>query len=125
MGIHVHVGAQRRRDPRKLRARVGGAAAMSDWDVAIVGGGILGLATARELLKRRPATRLLVLERAPEVGTGQTGTNSGVIHAGVYYAPGSLKARLCVEGARDLYEYCDERGIAAERVGKVIVATTE
>ena len=98
---------------------------MSDWDVAIVGGGILGLATARELLKRRPDTRLVVLERASEVGTGQTGANSGVVHAGVYYAPGSLKARLCVEGARELYEYCDERGIVAERVGKVIVATTE
>jgi 2-hydroxyglutarate dehydrogenase len=98
---------------------------MSDWDVAIVGGGILGLATARELLTRRPDRRLIVLERAPAVGQGQTGANSGVIHAGVYYAPGSLKARLCVEGARELYEYCDERGIAAERVGKVIVATDE
>jgi len=98
---------------------------VSDWDLAVVGGGILGLATARELLRRRPGLRLVVLEREAAVGQGQTGANSGVIHAGVYYAPGSLKAKLCVEGARELYEYCDERGIRAERVGKVIVATSE
>jgi 2-hydroxyglutarate dehydrogenase len=104
---------------------MGGAQAVSDWDVAIVGGGILGLATARELLRRRPQTRLVVLERAPQVGQGQTRANSGVIHAGVYYAPGSLKAKLCVEGARELYEYCAERGIEAPRIGKVIVATDE
>jgi len=96
---------------------------VSDCDVAVVGGGIIGLATARELLKRRPGMRLVVLERAEAVGLGQTGANSGVVHAGVYYTPGSLKARLCVEGARELYEYCDERGIRAERCGKVIVAT--
>jgi (S)-2-hydroxyglutarate dehydrogenase len=64
-----------------------------------------------------------VLEREGAVGTHQTGHNSGVIHAGVYYTPGSLKARLCVEGARELYEYCDEHGIASEKCGKVIVAT--
>jgi 2-hydroxyglutarate dehydrogenase len=64
-----------------------------------------------------------VLEREAEVGTHQTGHNSGVIHTGVYYQPGSLKARLCVEGARELYEYCAERGIASERCGKLIVAT--
>jgi 2-hydroxyglutarate dehydrogenase len=87
-----------------------------------VGGGILGLACARELLLRRPGTRLVVLEREAELGTGQTGANSGVIHAGVYYSPGSLKARLCVEGARLLYEYCDSKAIAAERCGKLIVA---
>jgi 2-hydroxyglutarate dehydrogenase len=98
---------------------------MSECDVAVVGGGIVGLAVARELLARKPGRSLVVLEAADRIGTGQTGANSGVIHAGVYYAPGSLKARLCVEGARDLYEYCDQRGIAAERVGKVIVATDE
>jgi L-2-hydroxyglutarate oxidase len=91
-------------------------------DLAIVGGGIIGLAVARELIRRDPAASICVLEREPEIGTHQTGHNSGVIHAGVYYPPGSLKARLCVEGARDLYEYCDQRGIAVERCGKLIIA---
>ena len=94
-------------------------------DVVVVGAGIVGLAVARELLARRPAASLMVLERADSIGTGQTGTNSGVIHAGVYYAPGSLKARLCVEGASELYDYCQANGITAERCGKVIVATSE
>jgi (S)-2-hydroxyglutarate dehydrogenase len=92
-------------------------------DIAIVGGGIVGLAVARELIKRDPRATVCVLEREAEIGTHQTGHNSGVIHAGVYYQPGSLKARLCVEGARELYEYCEERGIANERCGKLIVAT--
>jgi L-2-hydroxyglutarate oxidase len=92
-------------------------------DLAIVGGGILGLAVARELSRRNPRASVCVLERESEVGTHQTGHNSGVIHAGVYYQPGSLKARLCVEGARDMYDYCEERGIANERCGKVIIAT--
>ncbi len=91
-------------------------------DVAIVGGGILGLATARELLRREPGARVAVLEREQEVAAHQTGHNSGVIHAGIYYAPGSLKARLCLAGARELYEYCDARAIPYERCGKVIVA---
>jgi len=95
------------------------------WDVVIVGAGILGLATARELLQRAPDTRLLVLEREPDIASHQTGHNSGVIHAGIYYAPGSLKARLCVEGARDLYEFCDRHGIAYERCGKLIIALDE
>lgn len=97
--------------------------APSRCDVAIVGGGILGLAVARELLARKPQLSLCVLEREREVGTHQTGHNSGVVHAGIYYTPGSLKARLCVAGARELYEYCDARGIPYERCGKVIVAT--
>jgi L-2-hydroxyglutarate oxidase len=92
-------------------------------DVAIVGGGILGLAVARELLARRPGTSLCVLEREPDIATHQTGHNSGVVHAGIYYTPGSLKARLCVAGARELFQYCTERGIPFERCGKVIVAT--
>jgi L-2-hydroxyglutarate oxidase len=92
-------------------------------DLAIVGGGIVGLAVARELSRRYPRASVCVLERESELGTHQTGHNSGVIHAGVYYQPGSLKARLCVEGARDLYTYCDERGITHERCGKVIIAT--
>ncbi len=92
-------------------------------DLAIVGGGIVGLAVARELIARNPKASVCVLERETELGTHQTGHNSGVIHAGVYYLPGSLKARLCVEGARELYDYCEQRGIATERCGKVILAT--
>jgi L-2-hydroxyglutarate oxidase len=92
-------------------------------DLAIVGGGIIGLAVARELVRRNPRASVCLLEREAEIATHQTGHNSGVIHAGVYYEPGSLKARLCVEGARELYEYCEQRGIAHERCGKVILAT--
>jgi (S)-2-hydroxyglutarate dehydrogenase len=89
----------------------------------VVGGGIVGLAVARELLQRKPRASLCVLERETELGTHQTGHNSGVIHAGIYYAPGSLKAHLCVSGARELYEYCERRGIAHERTGKLILAS--
>ncbi len=94
-------------------------------DVAVVGGGIVGLAVARELTARRPGLDLVVLEREDAVGLHQTGNNSGVIHAGIYYAPGSLKAKLCVEGARELYEFCTANGIPHERCGKVIVARDE
>jgi L-2-hydroxyglutarate oxidase len=93
-----------------------------ECDVAVVGGGILGLATARELQRRDPDARIVVLEREDAVARHQTGRNSGVAHAGIYYAPGSLKARLCVEGVRELYAFCEEHGIAHERCGKVIVA---
>jgi L-2-hydroxyglutarate oxidase len=89
-------------------------------DVAVVGGGIVGLATARALALR--GQRVVLLEREPRLGQHQTTHNSGVIHAGIYYAPGSLKARLCVEGAAALYEYCAERGIEAPRCGKLVVA---
>jgi 2-hydroxyglutarate dehydrogenase len=94
-------------------------------DVVVIGGGILGLAVARELLIRQPDSTLCVLEREDRLGAHQTSHSSGVIHAGIYYAPGSLKARLCVEGARLLYAYCDERGIEARRDGKLIVAADE
>ena len=93
-----------------------------DCDYAIVGAGILGLAVARELSERRPQARVVVLEREAEVGTHQTAHNSGVIHAGIYYEPGSLKAKLCVEGAAELYELCEREGVPHERCGKVIVA---
>jgi (S)-2-hydroxyglutarate dehydrogenase len=98
------------------------AAPPGECDLAVVGGGIVGLAVARELRRRRPGLDVVVLERADRVATGQTGANSGVIHAGIYYAPGSLKARLCVEGAREMYEFCEREGIRHERCGKVIVA---
>src|ERR687895_1546472 len=94
----------------------------AECDLAVVGGGIVGLAVARELRRRRPGLDVVVLEVADRVATGQTGANSGVIHAGIYYAPGSLKARLCVEGAREMYEFCEREGIRHERCGKVIVA---
>jgi 2-hydroxyglutarate dehydrogenase len=98
-------------------------AAPQQTDIAVVGGGIVGLAVARELISRYPRASVCVLEREDDIALHQTGHNSGVIHAGVYYVPGSLKARLCVEGAREMYEYCERRGVAAERCGKVIVAT--
>ena len=101
------------------------ASAPRACDLAVVGGGILGLAVARELTRRHRDRSAVVLEAAPAVATGQTGRNSGVIHAGIYYAPGSLKARMCVAGARELYAYCEEHGIPFERCGKVIVARNE
>ena len=92
-------------------------------DVAIAGGGIVGLATARALALR--GMSVVVLEREDRLGAHQTTHNSGVIHAGIYYAPGSLKARLCVEGAAALYDYCAANGIAAERCGKLVVAVRD
>jgi (S)-2-hydroxyglutarate dehydrogenase len=94
-------------------------------DVAVVGAGILGLAVARELLRRRPGTSLTVFEREREIASHQTGHNSGVVHAGIYYLPGSLKAELCVRGARALHRFCEEHSIRIERCGKVIVALEE
>jgi (S)-2-hydroxyglutarate dehydrogenase len=98
---------------------------IEECDLAVVGGGIVGLAVARELTRRRPGLRAVVLERAPGLGAGQTGANSGVIHAGIYYAPGSLKARMCVAGAAQMYDFCEEHEIRHERCGKVIVARDE
>jgi (S)-2-hydroxyglutarate dehydrogenase len=93
------------------------------WDVAVVGGGIVGLATARALTRRLPAARLVVLEKEREIGTHQTGRNSGVLHSGLYYRPGSLKARFARQGAEALVEYCSRRSIPLERCGKVVVAS--
>ncbi|HLH22138.1 MAG TPA: L-2-hydroxyglutarate oxidase [Chloroflexota bacterium] len=98
---------------------------MSRYDLVVIGAGILGLASARELLRRHPRLRLAVLDKEHRIGQHQTGHNSGVIHSGIYYAPGSFKARLCVQGGRDLYAYCAEKGIPTERCGKVIVAADE
>jgi L-2-hydroxyglutarate oxidase LhgO len=91
--------------------------------VAVVGAGIIGLAIARRLLGLEPDIQLIVLEKEREVAQHQTGHNSGVVHAGVYYAPGSLKATLCRRGMTLLKEYCAEQGIAYEECGKLIVAT--
>ena len=94
-------------------------------DVTIIGAGILGLATAVNLTERHPRARVIVVDKEPKIAAHQTGHNSGVIHSGIYYKPGSYKARLCVEGARLMTEFCDAHGIGYERCGKVIVATDE
>ena len=102
-----------------------GRAGTRSVDLAIVGAGILGLAVARETLLRHPGLRVVALDKESQIAAHQTGHNSGVIHAGVYYAPGSLKARLCLQGAREMYAYCDENDIQYERCGKVVVASGE
>lgn len=95
------------------------------WDFIIIGGGILGMSTAMQLQQTYPDKRLLVLEKEQGPAQHQTGHNSGVIHAGVYYTPGSLKARFCLEGNRATRAFCDEHGIAYDICGKLLVATNE
>ena len=95
------------------------------YDVVVVGAGILGLATARRLLHARPGLRLALLEKEAQIATHQTGHNSGVVHSGIYYTPGSLKARLCTAGKSALERYIAERALPYERCGKLIVATQE
>ncbi|KAL4656228.1 L-2-hydroxyglutarate dehydrogenase, mitochondrial [Arapaima gigas] len=97
----------------------------SSYDVAVVGGGIVGLATARELILRHPALSFVLLEKEKELALHQSGHNSGVIHSGIYYTPGSLKARLCVRGAALAYEYCDRKGVPYTKCGKLIVAVEQ
>ncbi|MEM1213320.1 MAG: L-2-hydroxyglutarate oxidase [Planctomycetota bacterium] len=94
-------------------------------DVVVVGGGIVGLATAWRVLQRDPGRRVVVLEKESGVGRHQTGHNSGVLHSGIYYKPGSLKAKNCRAGKAEMERFCDEHGIAWDRCGKVIVATSE
>jgi L-2-hydroxyglutarate oxidase len=95
------------------------------YDYCIVGGGIVGLATGVALLRAQPSASLLLLEKEPGFARHQTGHNSGVIHAGIYYAPGSLKARLCREGLEATVAFCEEHGIPFKQCGKLIVATNE
>lgn len=97
----------------------------SDVDIAVIGGGILGLAVARELRLRFPSLSALVIEKEPDLARHQTGHNSGVIHSGIYYRPGSMKAQNCVQGTRLLTQYCDKRGIPYQKCGKVIVAVDD
>ena len=97
----------------------------SVYDLAIVGGGIVGLATAREFLKRQPDLKIILLEKEDILAQHQTGHNSGVMHAGIYYTPGSLKAKACVEGRAEAVRYCDEKGIKYELCGKLIVALND
>jgi len=93
------------------------------YDYCIIGGGIVGLATAIALLQQRPGASLLILEKEATLGRHQTGHNSGVIHAGIYYAPGSLKAELCKRGAQATKDFCSEHGIAFDVCGKLLVAS--
>lgn len=92
-------------------------------DVVIVGAGIIGLATARALSAARPDLRIALVEKEPAIAKHQTGSNSGVIHSGIYYKPGSLKARLTVDGKAELEKYCADKGVPYEMCGKVVVAT--
>lgn len=95
------------------------------YDVVIVGGGIVGLATALRMLEQRPGTRLVLVEKEAELARHQTGNNSGVIHSGLYYKPGSLKAQNCREGYQQLLDFCRAEGIAHDICGKVVVAIFE
>lgn len=96
----------------------------AQFDLTIIGGGIVGLATALALVQRHPGLKLAVLEKEDRLAVHQTGHNSGVIHSGIYYKPGSLKAQTCVAGAKRLIAFCEEHSIPYERCGKVVVATT-
>jgi L-2-hydroxyglutarate oxidase LhgO len=98
---------------------------MDSVDIVLVGGGIVGLASALALLERKPGASLLVLEKEADLAAHQTGRNSGVIHAGLYYKPGSLKATTCARGRAMLERFCEEHGVRFERCGKVVVATRE
>ena len=97
----------------------------SQYDLTILGGGILGLATALKITAAHPRLRLLLLEKEAELARHQTGNNSGVIHSGLYYRPGSLKAHTCVTGRKELINFCDENSVPYEICGKVVVATSE
>jgi L-2-hydroxyglutarate oxidase len=95
------------------------------YDVAIIGGGIVGLATGYHLARHYPGKTIIVLEKEDRVAAHQTGRNSGVIHSGIYYRPGSLKAENCREGKRALVDFCEREGVTYEMCGKVIVAVDE
>src|SRR5210317_485126 len=95
------------------------------YDFAVIGGGIVGLSTAWQLRQRQPSKSLVVLEKEPAVARHQTGHNSGVIHAGIYYEPGSLKAELCRKGVTETLRFCRDNDIPYEQCGKLIVATSD
>ncbi|XP_022426320.2 L-2-hydroxyglutarate dehydrogenase, mitochondrial isoform X3 [Delphinapterus leucas] len=108
-----------------LLCQGGRRASTSSFDVVIIGGGIVGLASARALILRHPALSIGVLEKEKDLAIHQTGHNSGVIHSGIYYKPESLKAKLCVQGAALIYEYCNQKGISYKQCGKLIVAVEQ
>ena len=95
------------------------------YDYAIVGGGIVGLSTGMELSKRYPNSKIAVIEKESSVAKHQTGNNSGVIHSGIYYKPGSFKARFARKGSQSMVDFCKEHGLDYDVCGKVIVATSE
>uniref|UniRef100_A0A914NKU1 L-2-hydroxyglutarate dehydrogenase, mitochondrial n=1 Tax=Meloidogyne incognita TaxID=6306 RepID=A0A914NKU1_MELIC len=95
------------------------------YDVVIVGGGIVGCATARQLKLSKPNLRAVLVEKEAKLAAHQSGHNSGVLHSGIYYVPGSLKARLCVKGIDMAYKFCDEKSIPYKKCGKLIVALNE
>ncbi len=97
----------------------------SQYDIVIIGGGILGLSTAMQLLERSPQWRVAVVEKEEELATHQTGHNSGVMHSGIYYRPGSHKAQFCVAGLNNMVKFCEENEIEFQQCGKVIVALHE
>ena len=97
----------------------------SIYDIAIVGGGIVGAATAYKLQSKYPDLRILLLEKEESLAPHQTGNNSGVIHSGIYYKPGSYKAKNCVEGRRELVRFAKEHHVAHDVCGKVVVATSQ
>lgn len=99
--------------------------AQNEFDIGIIGGGIIGLATGLALKSQFPKHSLAIMEKETTLASHQTGNNSGVIHAGIYYRPGSHKAKLCVEGARQMMEFCEANDVPYERCGKLIVATEE
>ncbi len=96
-----------------------------EFDVAVIGGGIVGLATAIQFQSRHPDARLVLFEAERQVGQHQSGRNSGVLHSGIYYRPGSLKATLCRQGKTAMEAFCEANEIPFDRCGKVIVATSE
>jgi (S)-2-hydroxyglutarate dehydrogenase len=93
------------------------------YDVVVIGGGIVGLATAYRLLEARPKLKVLLLEKEAKLGAHQTGNNSGVLHAGLYYRPGSAKAQCAVQGLQEMLAFCRQHGVAHEQCGKIVVAT--
>ena len=95
------------------------------YDVIIIGGGIVGLATALRTLEQKPHLKLMIIEKESSVGQHQTTHNSGVIHSGIYYKPGSLKAKNCISGYHQLINFCSKHNIKYDLCGKIIVATEE
>src|SRR2546423_15196776 len=96
---------------------------MDTYDLIIIGGGIVGLATARAALEKRPGLNVAILEKESQLAQHQSGRNSGVLHSGIYYRPGSLKARLAQSGRASMVRFCQEHGLDHEGVGKVIGGT--